>query len=242
MDRARKQPATFADSGIALLFQTAYTRGVDKKRCIVRLVGGAEVAGLQGIGALNVGKRNILIARQILWQNGVMVAGESTGGTIPRTVNLGRRTGSSRFGPDARWWPSCEHALLDQTRAAGGHRPRHHRFRAAAGDGAPPDGAAARRRRIADQHRGAAGERPGAGRRPPAARQLGPLHGVAGADRARGGDAGRHGVGARHGDPGAPAQPDHRRPDLRPRRERSAGRTAPRRSWRPAPSATSGRC
>lgn len=88
MERARRQPATFADSGIALLFQTAYTQGVDKKRCVVRLVGGAEVAGLQGIGALNVGKRNILIARQILWQNGVIIAGESTGGTIPRTVAL----------------------------------------------------------------------------------------------------------------------------------------------------------
>jgi chemotaxis protein CheD len=88
MDRARKQPATFADSGIALLFQTAYTRGVDKKRCVVRLVGGAEVAGLQGVAALNVGQRNLFVARQILSQNGVLVAGESTGGTIPRTVNL----------------------------------------------------------------------------------------------------------------------------------------------------------
>jgi chemotaxis protein CheD len=88
MDRARRQPATFADTGIALLFQTAYTRGVDKKRCLVRLIGGAEVAGLQGVAALNVGKRNILMAREILWQNGVIVAGESTGGTIPRTVAL----------------------------------------------------------------------------------------------------------------------------------------------------------
>jgi chemotaxis protein CheD len=88
MDRAKRQPATFADSGIALLFQTAYKQGVDKSRCIVRLVGGAEVAGLQGVAALNVGKRNLLAARQILWQNGVMVSGESTGGTIPRTVNL----------------------------------------------------------------------------------------------------------------------------------------------------------
>ena len=87
-DRARKQPATFADTGIPMLFQTAYARGVDKKRCVVRLVGGAEVAGLQGIAALNVGKRNLLIARQILWHNGVLVKGESTGGTIPRTVNL----------------------------------------------------------------------------------------------------------------------------------------------------------
>jgi chemotaxis protein CheD len=87
-DRARRQPATFADTGLPLLFQTAYARGADKKRCVVRLVGGAEVAGLQGIAALNVGKRNLLIARQILWQNGVLVSGESTGGSIPRTVTL----------------------------------------------------------------------------------------------------------------------------------------------------------
>jgi chemotaxis protein CheD len=87
-DRARKQPATFADAGIPLLFQAAYARGLDKNRCIVRLVGGADVAGLQGVAALNVGKRNLLMARQILWQNGVMVKGESTGGTIPRTVML----------------------------------------------------------------------------------------------------------------------------------------------------------
>jgi chemotaxis protein CheD len=87
-DRARRQPATFADAGIPLLFQAAYARGLDKKRCVVKLVGGADVAGLQGVGALNVGKRNLLMARQILWQNGVLVKAESTGGTIPRTVNL----------------------------------------------------------------------------------------------------------------------------------------------------------
>lgn len=87
-DRARRQPATFADAGIPLLFQAAYARGLDKKRCVVKLVGGADVAGLQGVGALNVGKRNLLMARQILWHNGVLVQAESTGGTIPRTVNL----------------------------------------------------------------------------------------------------------------------------------------------------------
>jgi chemotaxis protein CheD len=87
-ERAKAQPATFADTGIPLLFHSAYARGIDKKRCQVRLVGGAEVAGLQGVAALNVGKRNLLVARQILWQNGVLVKGESTGGTIPRTVML----------------------------------------------------------------------------------------------------------------------------------------------------------
>ncbi|MGE0463701.1 MAG: chemotaxis protein CheD [Vicinamibacterales bacterium] len=87
-ERARKQPATFADTGIPLLFQTAYASGIEKKRCHVRLVGGAEVAGMQGVAALNVGKRNLLVARQILWQNGVLVNGEATGGTIPRSVAL----------------------------------------------------------------------------------------------------------------------------------------------------------
>jgi chemotaxis protein CheD len=87
-ERAKVQPATFADTGIPLLFHSAYARGIDKKRCLVRLAGGAEVAGLQGVAALNVGKRNLLVARQILWQNGVLVNGESTGGSIPRTVTL----------------------------------------------------------------------------------------------------------------------------------------------------------
>ena len=32
----------------------------------------------------NVGKRNVLAARNILWRNGVLIKGEATGGTIPR--------------------------------------------------------------------------------------------------------------------------------------------------------------
>jgi chemotaxis protein CheD len=87
-DRAREQPAMFANTGLPLLFQAAYSLGLDKKRCRVRLVGGAEVAGMNGPGALNVGKRNLLAARNILWRNGLFVEGEATGGTIPRTVAL----------------------------------------------------------------------------------------------------------------------------------------------------------
>ncbi len=45
-----------------------------KSRIVVRLVGGAEVAG--GGGAFNVGKRNLLAARNLLWKHGVMIRGE----------------------------------------------------------------------------------------------------------------------------------------------------------------------
>jgi len=87
-ERARVQPASFADTGLPLLFQAAYAIGLDKKRCRVRLVGGAEVGGLARSGSLNVGKRNLLAARNILWRNGLLIAGEATGGSMPRSVTL----------------------------------------------------------------------------------------------------------------------------------------------------------
>jgi chemotaxis protein CheD len=87
-ERAKVQPATFANTGLPLFFQAAYAIGLDKKRCRVRLVGGAEVAGLAGAGSLNVGKRNVLAARNILWRNGLLIEAEATGGGIPRSVAL----------------------------------------------------------------------------------------------------------------------------------------------------------
>ncbi len=87
-ERARTQPAAFANTGIPMLFQAAYGLGLDKQRCKVKLVGGAEVSGMAGAGSLNVGKRNLLAARNILWRNGVLIAAEATGGSIPRTVAL----------------------------------------------------------------------------------------------------------------------------------------------------------
>jgi len=43
--RALQQPAAFADTGIPLLFRTAYAYGVAKERCVVRLVGGERASG-----------------------------------------------------------------------------------------------------------------------------------------------------------------------------------------------------
>jgi chemotaxis protein CheD len=91
--RARTQPAAFANTGLPLFFQAAYVLGLDKKRCRVRLVGGAEISGLGGVNSLNVGKRNLLAARSILWRNGLLIESEATGGTIPRTVALNLRNG-----------------------------------------------------------------------------------------------------------------------------------------------------
>jgi chemotaxis protein CheD len=84
--RATTQPATYADTGIPLLVQQAYAHGAVKQRTIVRLIGGAEVVG--GAGSFNVGKRNLLAARNLLWRAGLMIKGEAVGGTVARTVHM----------------------------------------------------------------------------------------------------------------------------------------------------------
>ena len=86
-ERAQAQPGAFADTGIPLLFRTAYAYGVQKARCRVRLVGGAAVVGAaDAVGG--VGKRNILAARNLLWRAGVLIEREAVGGTDARTVSI----------------------------------------------------------------------------------------------------------------------------------------------------------
>ena len=93
-DRSRQQPGTFADTGISLLFHAAYDLGAQKKRCIVRMTGGANVMG-DGV-TFEIGKKNHLAAKSILWKNGVMVKSEWVGGNTVRNVSLDVNTGRMR--------------------------------------------------------------------------------------------------------------------------------------------------
>jgi len=86
LTRAVQQPATYADTGVPLLLQEALQRGAQPTRMLVHLVGGAEIAG--GGGAFNVGKRNLLAARNLLWRHGVLIKGEEVGGSLARTVHM----------------------------------------------------------------------------------------------------------------------------------------------------------
>jgi len=95
IERARQQPAAFADTGIPLLFQTAYRYGLDKRRAIVKLVGGAEITPSVDL-AFRTGQRNALAAKQVLWRNGVLVNTEDTGGNTARTVHLSVQDGRVR--------------------------------------------------------------------------------------------------------------------------------------------------
>jgi chemotaxis protein CheD len=84
--KASQNPFLFADTGIPLLFHAAYGLGAEKCRLVVRAAGGAQVMNDNGV--FNIGKRNHLALRKILWKAGVMIHAEETGGTESRTVRL----------------------------------------------------------------------------------------------------------------------------------------------------------
>jgi chemotaxis protein CheD len=86
-ERARQQPAVFADTGIPLLFESAYEHGLVKRRAIVKLAGGAEMVQAAG-AAFNTGRRNALAAKHLLWRHGVFVSRQEIGGTGARTLHL----------------------------------------------------------------------------------------------------------------------------------------------------------
>lgn len=86
-EKARTSPARFVDSGVAALFKAAYKLGAKKERMVLKVAGGARVA-TAGRDSFEIGKRNILMLKKVLWHNGVLMKGSDVGGTVSRTVNL----------------------------------------------------------------------------------------------------------------------------------------------------------
>ncbi|HNY78039.1 MAG: chemotaxis protein CheD [Sedimentisphaerales bacterium] len=91
-ERARSKPLMFADTGMALLLNKMTTMGANKKRMHVRLAGGAAMAtGPQGF---DIGKRNYLAIRKILWSNGMFINAEDVGGNAARSLYMDMADGT----------------------------------------------------------------------------------------------------------------------------------------------------
>jgi chemotaxis protein CheD len=88
IDRAKAEanPYMFADTGIPRLINSVCERGANKRRLTIWAVGGAQV--LDKENCFQIGKRNHLAMRKILWKGGLLVGNEDVGGTLSRTVKL----------------------------------------------------------------------------------------------------------------------------------------------------------
>ena len=91
--RGRENPYMFADTGIPMLLEQMCQRGASRRRMMVHAIGGAQMMDQEGV--FDIGKRNYLATRRILWKAGILLHGEATGGFNSRTVRL--EVGSGRL-------------------------------------------------------------------------------------------------------------------------------------------------
>jgi chemotaxis protein CheD len=85
-DRARQNPAMFADTGLTQLLQLMESKGAGRKRLKAAIAGGAQVLDTGGV--FDIGRRNYAAVRKALWQHGLFIDAEDCGGSAPRTVYL----------------------------------------------------------------------------------------------------------------------------------------------------------
>ncbi len=90
--RAGAKPLMFADTGMKLLIDKLISLGADKKRMQVKIAGGAAMdIGPKGF---DIGKRNYLAIRKVLWKQGMFIDGEDVGGSSPRNMYLNIESGA----------------------------------------------------------------------------------------------------------------------------------------------------
>ena len=90
-DRAKANPFMFVDTGLPAFLDLLQTSGAVKSRCRLKVAGGAT---LNGNDHFEIGKRNYIILKKILWKCGVLIDAEDVGGALARTLYL--QIGSGR--------------------------------------------------------------------------------------------------------------------------------------------------
>ncbi len=85
-ERAKEKPFMFADAGMKILLEKLVSMGANKKRMQIKIAGGAEMN--TGPKGFNIGKRNYLAIRKILWKNGMFIDAEDIGGLSPRNIYM----------------------------------------------------------------------------------------------------------------------------------------------------------
>jgi len=93
-EKAIKQPAMFADTGLPLLFRAMAGLKAERQRVRLFVAGGAGM--LAGSDPFKIGERNSAKTLDFLTKNGLAIRHREIGGSINRTVHL--EVGSGNVG------------------------------------------------------------------------------------------------------------------------------------------------
>ncbi len=86
-EKAQANPFMFVDSGVPVFFRRLYDAGALKARMIIKVAGGANVNSVDN-DRFQIGKRNYIILKKLLWKNSVLIDAEDVGGSQARTMYL----------------------------------------------------------------------------------------------------------------------------------------------------------
>ena len=85
-ERAQENPFMYADSGMKILVDKMLSMGANKRKIKIKIAGGAAMD--MGPKGFDIGKRNHLAIRKILWKNGMLIDSEDVGGSSPRNLYI----------------------------------------------------------------------------------------------------------------------------------------------------------
>jgi chemotaxis protein CheD len=86
--KAEENPYMFVDTGVPRLFLECYKLGAKKERLVVKVAGGSCASGNADDDYFQIGKRNIVMLRKLLWRNNVLLKSQDVGGSKSRTMTL----------------------------------------------------------------------------------------------------------------------------------------------------------
>lgn len=102
-ERAKAQPGYFADTGLPRMIEEMKGLGATRSNVWVKLAGGAAV--MDAAGFFDIGKRNVLAVKRILWKSSLGPVAEDTGGNNSRTVTFAVADGSVQLSSGPKAWP-----------------------------------------------------------------------------------------------------------------------------------------
>ena len=92
-EKADRNPFKFVDTGFPKLLMECFKNGAQKQRLEIRVAGGANSHEREENDLFQIGRRNFIILRQLLWKNGLLMKSYDVGGSNSRTMSLEIGTG-----------------------------------------------------------------------------------------------------------------------------------------------------
>ena len=86
--KALQNPWMFLDTGFSRTLDECLAAGASRERLTLKVAGGACAHGNPDEDYFQIGKRNFVMLRKILWQQGLLIKAHDVGGSVSRTMCL----------------------------------------------------------------------------------------------------------------------------------------------------------